>query len=295
MEPNNSTWRLHRLLLASLLVLVWVSPPAPINAQDYQIPQAQRGWKVLMGSKFEMVALPTETAPDLPRWVAHGPGSPGQGAIYSSLSEAFLEERMKEVLKEAVRVVNDYLPNDFDHDFEFWIFGEIPYAAKTLDSHLLLSARLLQSEDRERLPLVLAHEIHHLALIKAGWPGSGLSPRDSLLAGMLMEGTATWLSVESRLFPELDQILHDPQQLKASFDRVGQALEKATSDTPDKGIDLFQQDKWGYYVGCWMIQQIEGKFGREAWLELLQIGLEDATQEMIRLYLLTDPPPEYLF
>ena len=112
-----------------------------------------------------------------------------------------------------------------------------------------------------------------------------------------MEGTATWLSVESQLFPELDQILHDPQQLKASFDRVGQALEKATSDAPDpdKGIDLFQQDKWGYYVGCWMIQQIEGKFGREAWLELLQIGLEDATQEMIRLYLLTDPPPEYRF
>ena len=134
-----------------------------------------------------------------------------------------------------------------------------------------------------------------VALIKAGWSGSGLSPRDSLLAGMLMEGTATWLSVEARLFPELDQILHDPQQLKASFDRVGLALEKAASDTPDKGMDLFQQDKWGYYVGCWMIQQIEGKFGRETWLELLQMRLEDATQEMIRLYLLTGPPPEYRF
>jgi hypothetical protein len=44
-----------------------------------------------------------------------------------------------------------------------------------------------------------------------------------------------------------------------------------------------------------MIQQIEEEFSREAWLELLQIGLEDATQEMIRLYLLTGPPPEYRF
>ncbi len=295
MDPKNTTWRLHRLFLVSLFVFVWVGPPAAIQAQDYQVPQAQRGWKVLMGSELELVELPSEAAPDLPRWVAHGPPSPSRSAIHSSLPEELLEERMKEALKEAVGVVNDYLPNDFDHDVEVWIFGEVPYAAKTLDSHLILSARLLQSEDRERLPLVLAHEIHHLALIKAGWSGSGLSPRDSLLAGMLMEGTATWLSVESRLFPELDQILHDPQQLKASFDRVGLALEKAASDTPDKGMDLFQQDKWGYYVGCWMIQQIEEEFGRKAWLELLQIGLEDATQEMIRLYLLTGPPPEYRF
>ncbi len=295
MDPKNTTWRLHRLLFVSLLVWVWVGPPAAIQAQDYQFPQARRGWKVLMGSELELVALPTEEAPDLPRWIAHGPGNPGRSGFQSSLSEALFEERIQEALKGASRVVNDYLPSDFDHDFQFWIFDEIPYAAKTLDPHLILAAHLLHYEDRERLPLVLAHEIHHLALIKAGWSGSGLSPRDSLLAGMLMEGTATWLAVESRLFPELDQILHDPSQLKASFVRVGQALEKAAANTPGRGIDLYQQDKWGYYVGCWMIQQIEEEFGRETWLELLQIGMEDATQEMIRLYLLTGPPPEFRF
>jgi hypothetical protein len=248
-----------------------------------------------MENELQMVALPIEAAPSLPRWMAHGKESPVGEPIHSSPSDAALRERMKEALETALAIVNDYLPNDFDHDFQLWIFREVPYAAKTLDPHLILSARLLQSDDWERLSLVLAHEIHHLALMKAGWFHSVLSERASLLAGLLTEGTATWLSVGSRLFPELDQILLDPQQLTASFERVAQALGRADRNSPGSGSDLYQQNKWGYYVGCWMIQQIEEQFGREAWLELLEMSLEEASQELIRLYLLTDPSPEYRF
>ena len=248
-----------------------------------------------MGSELQLVALPREAAPALPRWITHGPEPHTPDSIRSSPPEPVLRERMKGAVEKAVEVVSDYLPDDFDHDFQLWIFREVPYAAKTLDPHLIISARIIQSEDWKRLPFVMAHEIHHLALMKSGWLHSGLSSRASLLAGLLTEGTATWLSVESRLFPELDQILQDPQQLKASFDRVSQALERANKDSPDSGDDLYQQNKWGYYVGCWMIQQIEKQFGREAWLELLEMSLEEAGQKLIELYLLTDPPPEYRF
>ena len=295
MDLTNTTRPFPRLVSASLFLLVWAAFPGPVMAQDYRIPQALLGWDVIMGSELQLVALPKEAAPALPRWMAHGPESDPRDSTHASLSEPVLRERMKQVLDRAVGVVNDYLPHHFDHDFQLWIFQEVPYAAKTLDPHLILSARLLQSDDWERLPLVLAHELHHLALMKAGWLHPGQSARVSLLAGLLTEGSATWLSVGSRLFPELDQILQDPQQLGASFDRVSQALAGTDQDPTGSGGDLYQQNKWGYYVGCWMIQQIERQFGRQAWLELLEMPLEDAGQELIRLYLLTDPPPQYRF
>jgi hypothetical protein len=295
MNLRNITWPFQRLVSTSLILLIWLGFSAAAKAQDYRNPQVQLGWEVVLGSQLQLVALPRKAAPSLPRWVAHGPETDSRESLHHSPSESVLRERMKPVLDRALEIVNDYLPNSFAHDFQLWIFREIPYAAKTVDPHLILSARLLQPDDWGTLPFVLAHEIHHLALMKAGWNHSGVSPRKNLLAGLLTEGTATWLSAGSRLFPELDRILQDPQQLEASFGRVAQALGRIDQDFRGNEDDLYQHNKWGYYVGCWMIQQIEGQFGREAWLKLLEMGLEEATQELIRVYLLTDPPPQYRF
>ena len=295
MDSKNTTWRFQRLASAILFILGWLVFAAPVGAQDYLTPQARLGWKVVMGNELQLVALPGEAAPALPRWRAHGTESEAPDSTGSSPSRSVLEGRIKGALGRAVEIVNRYLPNPFDHDFQLWIFREVPYAAKTLDPHLIVSDGLIQSDDWERLPFVLAHEIHHLALMKSGWLHPGVSARAGLLAGLLTEGTATWLSVESRLFPEMDQILEDRQQLAASFDRVRQALGKADRGLSDSGDDLYQQNKWGYYAGCWMIQRIEERFGRKAWLQLLLMPLEEASEEMIRLYLLTDPPPEYRF
>ena len=44
-----------------------------------------------------------------------------------------------------------------------------------------------------------------------------------------------------------------------------------------------------------MIHRIEEEFGRKAWLTLLEMSLEKASVEMVRLYLLTAPPSEYIF
>ncbi|MEE8349653.1 MAG: DUF5700 domain-containing putative Zn-dependent protease [Acidobacteriota bacterium] len=297
MDSKNTTGQFQGLVSASLpvLLLVWATLPTSIRAQDLQTPQAQLGWKVVVESELQLQALPTEAAPRLPGWKSHGSEPHAPDLTLPSLSESVLRERMKEDLTQALQVVNNYLPNPFDHDFQLWIFQGVPYAAKTLDPHLILSARLLQSENAERLPFVLAHEIHHLALIKTGLLGSNLSERARLLTGLLTEGIATWLSVESHLFPELEQLLQDPQQLEEAFDRVEQALGRAGSDSGSRGSDLYLQSKWGYYVGCRMIQQVEEHLGRKAWLDLLEIPPKEASQELIRLYLLTDPPPEYRF
>ena len=120
------------------------------------------------------------------------------------------------------------------------------------------------------------------------------STQTRILAGLLTEGIATWLSFSSGLFPELDQIIQEPQQLKTSFGQIRSALNRsADAQAPEE--DLYQQNKWGYYVGCWMIQQIEERFGREAWLALLNKSAEEAAQELVTLYLRTNPPAEYRF
>ncbi len=293
MDSKNTTGRIQGMVWIGLFLLAWMVFAVPAGAQDYLNPQARLGWKVVPGDELQLAALPREAAPALPRWRAHDTESRVPDG--SSPSRSVLEERMKGALSRAIEVVNRYLPNDFDRDFELWIFREVPYAAKTLNPQVILSDGLIQSDDWERLPFVLAHEIHHLALMKSGWLHAGVSARNALLAGLLTEGTATWLSVESRLFPEMDQILEDREQLAISFDQVRQALDKTDRDLSNSGQDLYQQSKWGYYAGCRVIQQIEERFGRKAWLQLLSMPLEEASQEMIRLYLLTEPPPEYRF
>ncbi len=265
-------------------------------AQELEIPQAQIGWEVLIGAELRLVKLPSETAPALPSWVPHGHGSGNPDSMPSSDdSESALAERMKLTLEQAIQIVNGYLPQDLEGDFKLWIFQDIPYAAKTLNPQLILSADLLKSRNWERLPFVLAHEIHHLALMRTGFLKAHRSARANILAGLLTEGIATWLSYASGLFPELDQILQEPQQLKASFHQIRRALDSAEDVAPGRLDELYGQNKWGYYVGCWMIQQIEERFGREAWLALLSKSPEEANEELVQLYLGTNPPAEYRF
>ncbi len=264
-------------------------------AQELQRPQALVGWEILMGEDLRLVELPSNAAPLLPAWPIHGNRNPkGHSTLFSSGSEGTLTERMKPILERSIHIVKGYLPQDLEGDFQLWIFKNIPYAAKTLNPQLILSAQVLSPENRERLPFVIAHEIHHLALMRTGLLKSHPSAHTRILAGLLTEGIATFLSISSGLFPELDQIIQEPQQLKTSFGQIRSALNRS-ADAQAPGDDLFQQNKWGYYVGSWMIQQIEGRFGREAWLVLLNKSSEEAAQELVTLYLSTNPPPEYRF
>ena len=278
-----------------VLTLVLLSPGSRCLAQELQRPQALVGWEISMGQELRLVELPTKAAPLLPAWPIHGNRNPkGHSTLFSSDSEGALTERMKPMLERAIHIVKGYLPQDLEGTFQLWIFKNIPYAAKTLNPQLILSAEVLSPENRERLPFVIAHEIHHLVLMRAGLLKSHPSAQTRILAGLLTEGIATWLSFSSGLFPELDQIIQEPQQLKTSFGQIRSALNRsADAQTPED--DLYQQNKWGYYVGCWMIQQIEERFGREAWLVLLNESPEKAAQELVTLYLRTNPPAEYRF
>ncbi len=266
------------------------------RAQELQTPQALMGWEVLMGAKLRLVELPSKAAPTLPAWPTHGHRNPDDHSVPSSSdSEPALKERMKQILEGAIHIVNGYLPQDVEGNFQLWIFKDIPHAAKTLNPQLILSAEVLSPENVERLPFVIAHEMHHLALMRSGFSKSHASVQTRILAGLLTEGMATWLSFSSGLFPELDQIIQEPQQLKTSFSQIRHALNRSAGDVQTHEDDLYQHNKWGYYVGCWMIQQIEERFGREAWLVLLNKSPEEAAQELVTLYLRTNPPSEYRF
>jgi len=249
-----------------------------------------------MGEELRLVELPSTAAPLLPVWPAHGHRSSNDlSTLPSSDSEGDLTERMKPILERSIQIVKGYLPQDVEGNFQLWIFKDIPYAAKTLNPQLIFSADVLSPEYGERLPFVIAHEIHHLALMRAGFLKSHPSVQTRILAGLLTEGIATWLSFSSGLFPELDQIIQEPQKLKTSFGQIRGALSRSSAGTQTPEDDLYQQNKWGYYVGCWMIQQIEERFGREAWLVLLNKSPEEAAQELVTLYLRTNPPAEYRF
>ncbi len=277
------------------MTLVLLSSGTRCLAQELQKPQALIGWEISMGEELRLVELPSKAAPLLPAWPIHGHRNPkGHSTLFSSDSEDTLTERVKPILERAIHIVKGYLPQDVEGNFQLWIFKNIPYAAKTLNPQLILSAEVLSPENRERLPFVIAHELHHLALMRAGLLKSHSSAHTRILAGLLTEGIATWLSFSSGLFPELDQILQEPQQLKTSFGQIRSALNRS-ADAQAPEDDLYQQNKWGYYVGCWMIQQIEERFGREAWLALLNKSAEEAAQELVTLYLSTNPPAEYRF
>ncbi len=278
-----------------VLTLVLLSSGTRCLAQELQRPQALVGWEILMGEELRLIELPSKTAPLLPAWPVHGNRNPkGHSTLSWSDSEGSLTERIRPILERAIHIVNGYLPADVEGNFQLWIFRDIPYAAKTLNPQLILSAQMLSPENGERLPFVIAHEMHHLALMRVGFLKSHASVQTRILAGLLTEGVATWLSISSGLFPELDQIIQEPQQLKTSFGQIRSALNRS-ADAQVPGDDLFQQNKWGYYVGCRMIQQIEERFGREAWLVLLNKSPEAAAQELVNLYLSTNPPAEYRF
>ncbi len=278
-----------------ILTLVLLSSGTRCLAQELQRPHALIGWEVSMGEELRLVELPAKAAPLLPAWPIHGKRNPNGPSILSSSDwEQVLTERMKPILEGAIQTANGYLLQDVEGNFQLWIFKDIPYAAKTLNPQLILSAEVLNPENEERLPFVIAHEIHHLALMQAGFLKSHSSVQTRILAGLLTEGIATWLSLSSGLFPELDQIIQEPQQLKTSFGQIRHALSRS-ADAQAPGDDLFQQNKWGYYVGCWMIQRIEERFGRESWLVLLNKSPEEAAQELVTLYLHTNPPAKYRF
>ena len=266
-----------------------------LSAQELQRPQALVGWEISMEEELLLVELPSKTAPLLPAWPAHGDRNPrGHSIPSSSDSEGALTQTIKPILEHAIHIVNGYLPADVEGNFQLWIFKNVPYAAKTLNPQLILSAQVLSPENGERLPFVIAHEMHHLALMRAGFLKPHAAVQTRILAGLLSEGIATWLSLSSGLFPELGQIIQEPQQLRASFGQIRSALSRP-ADARAHEDDLFQQNKWGYYVGCWMIQQIEERFGRKAWLVLLNESPEEAAQELVTLYLRTNPPADYRF
>ena len=122
-----------------------------------------------MGAELRLVELPSKTAPLLPVWPVHGHRNPNDlSTLFSSDSEGTLTEQMKPILERALHIVEGYLPQTFEGNFQLWIFKNIPYAAKTLNPQLILSAQVLGPENRERLPFVIAHEIHHLALMRTG-------------------------------------------------------------------------------------------------------------------------------
>ena len=274
-----------------------LSSGSSCRAQELELrtPKALMGWEVLMGAKLRLGELPSTTAPKLPAWLTHDHRNPNDHSIPSSSdSKQALTERMKQIIEGAIQIANGYLPQDVKGNFQLWIFKNIPYAAKTLNPQLILSAEVLSPENVERLPFVIAHEIHHLALMRTGFLKSHASIQTRILTGLLTEGIATWLSFSSGLFPELDQIIQEPQQLKTSFGQIRRALSRS-ADAQSHETDLYQHNKWGYYAGCWMIQQIEERFGREAWLVLLNNSPEEAAQELVTLYLRTNPPAEYRF
>ena len=278
-----------------IFTLVLLSSGSRCLAQELQKPQALAGWEISMEEELRLVELPLKAAPLLPAWPVHGDRKPeGHSSLSSHDSEVALTERMETILERAIHIVNGYLPADVAGNFQLWIFKDIPYAAKTLNPQLILSAEVLSPENGERLPFVIAHEMHHLALMRTGFLKPHASVQTRILSGLLTEGTATWLSFSSGLFPELDRIIQDPQQLRTSFGQIRNALSRS-ADAQSPGEDLFQQNKWGYYVGCWMIQQIEERLGREAWLILLNQSPEEAARELVTLYLRTNPPAEYRF
>ncbi len=123
-----------------------------------------------MGEELRLVKLPSKAAPLLPVWPAHGHrNSNDLSTLPSSDSEGALTERMKPILERAIQIVKGYLPQDVEGNFQLWIFKDIPYAAKTLNPQLIFSADVLSPEYGDRLPFVIAHELHHLALMRAGF------------------------------------------------------------------------------------------------------------------------------
>ena len=240
-----------------------------------------------------LTGLPRSQAPQLPAWTPHRPPA-GDHTTDAPLaqSEVKLQQELEELLDRALEIVNRYLPTPFHQDFDLWIFEDVPYAAKTLKPQIILSTRILRAHQRPRLPYVLAHEMHHLWLMRAGHWRPQASSRDNTLMALLGEGVATWLCLQSGLFPELEKIFRSPAEMEVSFQRIREVL-----DRPRKGeqSDPYHPNKWGYYAGTWIIGSIDEKFGRTAWLELLEKPAGEAAQGLLDLYERTEPREEYRF
>ena len=275
-----------RCLLVPMVVFFSFALISPASAQNAKVPFPYKGWAVTSGGGLKIVEVPLNKAPKLAPWAPHGQAD--TALLPSSLPG---EQEIGSLIDESLRIVGDYLPRPYSGAFRLWIFGDVPYAARTEKTDVVLSSRLLKPQEDQRLPWVLAHELHHLALIHTGLAAAPSSPQNRILTGLLMEGVATWMCWSSGFFPELDQVLSDSPDLRESFSRLNAAL--AGENPESAGADLYEHNKWGYYAGSWMVRKIHERFGKQSWLTLLEQNDEEAGRRLVDLYQRTQPPPEY--
>lgn len=270
------------LWAALLPVLVAFRPPA---AGELVRPRAVAGRLCSTRPEVHCRRLDLSDAPTLPTWRVH-PGTEtraswthdGSGGVYSPLPAA---------LPLAVARANQFLPRPFNGKFEVWIFERIPYAAKILGSSLIVSAVDAVEADVEGRVCLLAHEIHHLALAADGF-GKIPPPREqAALVALLAEGAAT------RVCGSRDLLLQGPLPAPAgparAFAEVRRVLRGEAGDS--SGVhSLFRSGKSGAVAGTWMIREVERRFGRQVWVELLDRPPAEAGRGFLELYLSTDPP-----
>jgi len=256
-------------------------------------PVPQAGWEVTAGFELRMIEVPLAAAPHAAPWPIHGPArNPGEMPEFPGSTPS--KDEWIDLIAQAVQVANDYLPEEFHGTFNLWIFEDVPYAAKAIWPDLVLSSRIVSPAQWERLPWVLAHEIHHLALMQSGLLAPQSTARANILTGLLSEGIATWMCWTSGLFPELDDVFQNPESLRHSFSELRKALARP-SDDRTLAPDLYHQNKWGYYAGSWIIQEVHRRYGKDSWLKLLSKPTEKAILELVDLYQRTEPAPEYSF
>ncbi|MBI4446858.1 MAG: hypothetical protein HY645_13255 [Acidobacteria bacterium] len=258
-------------------------------------PEVLLGWQVTVRSKVTLTRISTEGAPRLPSWEAHGNRQEISWPVVDQQSGTLLERKLKTLLKEVLHKSNKYLSEEYRGNFKIWVFKNVPYTAKTLEDAIIVSAapvlQPLEHKARKQLSCILAHELHHVAVGPQFFQIDPLRPRQILLTSLLTEGAASRICVGDHSFPEFETVLKNEKALSAAFQDVRNILRQP----PDhEGMaQLYTRSKSGYYVGCWMIMQIENRFGRSAWLSLLDEAPELATIKFFDLYAKTNPPALY--
>jgi len=254
-------------------------------------PEARSGFEIRIGERLEIVPLPIEQAPRVPSWAPHGVLT--EHALDARADPA-LEGVLAAVVAQSLDDVSHHLPAPVRGQFAVWIFDRVPYAAKTLDADTVVLARRVVHDEqyRTQLPCVLAHELHHLALIRAGFDQLAHTPEEMVLAGLMLEGIPTWMCVSTGRFPEMAARM-DERSLATAFAELRGVLDtRANGSLGVAGV--FREHKPGYEVGAWMVARIEQTFGRERWLNLLREPLVDVPRRFLEAYLATAPPPELL-
>lgn len=304
MHGNRSPRRLERwpqrhrnferrsvLLLCAMLIIASFGSAAA-GVRQLIRPEARHGFEVRAGEGLEMAPLLIERAPRLPSWAPHG--TLAKDAAPDTKGDGAFEEVLMSALAQSVAEVNRHLPTPVRGRFSIWVFDRVPYAAKALDDETVVLARRMVGEERYRaqLPCVIAHELHHLTLMRAGFNQLARTREETVLAGLMLEGIPTWMCVASGRFPEMAARLADERALATAFDEVRDLLHAPTG-AGSTGGGVFREHKAGYEVGAWMVSRIEQTFGRERWLELLREPVVDPFRRFLKTYLATAPPPEF--